>query len=56
MGLHRGFAEVELGGDVQVGQATGDRDDVLPHHERDRTDAIYPYVSRARGDKIVLDV
>ncbi|WP_083649963.1 PDR/VanB family oxidoreductase [Amycolatopsis sp. CB00013] len=32
------------------------RDDVLQPHERDRTDVIYPCVSRARGGKIVLDV
>lgn len=32
------------------------RDDVLQAHERDRTDVIYPCVSRARGNRIVLDV
>ncbi len=32
------------------------RDDVLQVHERDRTDVIYPCVSRARGKRIVLDV
>ncbi|EMD22742.1 PDR/VanB family oxidoreductase [Amycolatopsis azurea] len=32
------------------------RDDVLQPHERDRTDVVYPCVSRARGDKLVLDV
>ncbi|WP_409491603.1 PDR/VanB family oxidoreductase [Amycolatopsis sp. cmx-11-12] len=31
------------------------RDDVLQPHEQDRTDVIYPCVSRARGGKIVLD-
>ncbi|GAA1949701.1 hypothetical protein GCM10009754_17940 [Amycolatopsis minnesotensis] len=31
------------------------RDDVLQPHERDRTDLIYPCVSRARGDRLVLD-
>ncbi|RZQ64906.1 oxidoreductase [Amycolatopsis suaedae] len=31
------------------------RDDVLQAHERDRTDVIYPCVSRVRGDRIVLD-
>ncbi|MFE6610979.1 PDR/VanB family oxidoreductase [Amycolatopsis sp. NPDC057786] len=32
------------------------RDDVLPPHERDRTDVIYPCVSRATGGKLVLDL
>ncbi|WP_280382607.1 PDR/VanB family oxidoreductase [Nocardia wallacei] len=32
------------------------RDDVLQPGERDRTDIIYPCVSRARGQRIVLDV
>ncbi|WP_245645827.1 2Fe-2S iron-sulfur cluster-binding protein [Pseudonocardia acaciae] len=31
------------------------RDSVLEAHERDRTDVIYPCVSRARGGRIVLD-
>ncbi|MDQ1022568.1 ferredoxin-NADP reductase [Streptomyces umbrinus] len=31
------------------------RDDVLQPDERDRRDIIYPCVSRARGDRIVLD-
>lgn len=31
------------------------RDHVLQPHERDRTDVIYPCVSRARGQRIVLD-
>jgi ferredoxin len=31
------------------------RDDVLQPHERDRTDLIYPCVSRAHGQRIVLD-
>lgn len=32
------------------------RDDVLQNHERDRTDLMYPCVSRAKGRRIVLDV
>ncbi|MFF3225165.1 2Fe-2S iron-sulfur cluster-binding protein [Nocardia suismassiliense] len=32
------------------------RDDVLQADERDRVDIIYPCVSRARGERIVLDV
>ncbi len=32
------------------------RDDVLQADERDRVDIIYPCVSRARGDRLVLDV
>ncbi|GAB2660417.1 PDR/VanB family oxidoreductase [Nocardia goodfellowii] len=32
------------------------RDDVLRAADRDRTDIIYPCVSRARGERIVLDV
>ncbi|WP_338759230.1 PDR/VanB family oxidoreductase [Nocardia vulneris] len=32
------------------------RDDVLQAGERDRVDIIYPCVSRARGDRLVLDV
>lgn len=32
------------------------RDDVLQPHERDRSDIIYPCVSRAVGGRIVLDV
>ncbi|WP_233621474.1 PDR/VanB family oxidoreductase [Amycolatopsis sp. WAC 04182] len=32
------------------------RDDVLQPHERDRTDVIYPCVSRATGGKLVLDL
>ncbi|WP_234391190.1 PDR/VanB family oxidoreductase [Nocardia suismassiliense] len=32
------------------------RDDVLQAGERDRVDIIYPCVSRARGERIVLDV
>ncbi|WP_350281377.1 PDR/VanB family oxidoreductase [Kribbella sp. HUAS MG21] len=32
------------------------RDDVLQNHERDRTDVMYPCVSRAKGRRIVLDV
>nr|WP_232328065.1 PDR/VanB family oxidoreductase [Kibdelosporangium sp. MJ126-NF4]CEL16512.1 Flavodoxin reductases (ferredoxin-NADPH reductases) family 1; Vanillate O-demethylase oxidoreductase [Kibdelosporangium sp. MJ126-NF4] len=31
------------------------RDDVLQPHERDRTDLIYPCVSRAHGQRLVLD-
>jgi ferredoxin len=32
------------------------RDSGLEAHERDRTDVIYPCVSRARGERIVLDI
>ncbi|MFM9368711.1 2Fe-2S iron-sulfur cluster-binding protein [Streptomyces sp. Da 82-17] len=32
------------------------RDDVLQEHERNRHDVIYPCVSRARGDRIALDL
>lgn len=32
------------------------RDDVLQNHERDRTDVMYPCVSRAKGRRIVLDI
>nr|CEL17482.1 Flavodoxin reductases (ferredoxin-NADPH reductases) family 1; Vanillate O-demethylase oxidoreductase [Kibdelosporangium sp. MJ126-NF4] len=32
------------------------RDDVLQPHERNRTDVIYPCVSRALGQRIVLDI
>jgi ferredoxin-NADP reductase/DMSO/TMAO reductase YedYZ heme-binding membrane subunit len=32
------------------------RDDVLPASERDRTDVIYPCVSRSRGPRLVVDL
>ncbi|NIK56989.1 PDR/VanB family oxidoreductase [Kribbella shirazensis] len=39
-----------------LGGVPDHRDDVLQNHERDRTDVMYPCVSRAKGRRIVLDV
>lgn len=39
-----------------LGGVPDHRDDVLQNHERDRTDLMYPCVSRAKGRRIVLDV
>jgi ferredoxin-NADP reductase len=39
-----------------LGGVPDHRDDVLQNHDRDRTDLMYPCVSRAKGRRIVLDI